>query len=79
MEHLQAWLNIPSDYYLMGSLLLSLMMLLHYLSVPSKMGKAEWVVVLTCLPVINLLMGAYLLLEGVTKLTGKEIVIGRGK
>lgn len=62
--------------YALGSCLPATMMVLHYVGHRRKFGRAEWLTVFTCLPLVNVVVIAYLVLEGVTKITGKPITIG---
>jgi hypothetical protein len=73
------WVKITASAfgcYALGSCLLAMMMVLHYVGHRRKLGRAEWLTVFTCLPVVNAVLIAYLVLEGVTKITGKPINIG---
>lgn len=63
--------------YVLGSLLLTLMMALHYASKGERFHSGHWKTLVTCLPVVNLIMFAYLLLEGMTVVTGHPITIGQ--
>jgi hypothetical protein len=78
MEQFLHWsFDTARGCYVMGSLLLTLMMAVHYVSLGKRFHSGHWKTLFTCLPVVNLIMIAYLLLEGVSVMTGKQIVIGR--
>lgn len=62
--------------YVLGSVLLAVMMVLHYVGHRRKFGRNEWLTIFTCLPVVNFVIIAYLVLEWVSKITGKPINIG---
>jgi hypothetical protein len=77
MDTVIAMTQTARGCYVLGSLLLTLMMAVHYAGQGKRFHSGHWKTLFTCLPVVNLIMLAYLLLEGVTVVTGKPITVGR--
>jgi hypothetical protein len=71
--------NTYRGCYVMGSLLLTLMMALHYLSKTRKWHRGHWLTLMTCLPLVNLIIVSYFVLEFVTVITRRPIIIGQKK
>ncbi|BDD79752.1 hypothetical protein [Burkholderia phage FLC9] len=69
-------LATKSGCYVTGSFLLTLMVMLSMWSRGRLQGR-NWMVVVTCLPVVNIIILAYLVLDATTLITGNPIVIGR--
>lgn len=63
--------------YVLGSLLMAVVMLLGFVEKRRKIGWHEVRCIAICLPVFNIIIVAYLVLETLSTWTGREITIGR--
>ena len=63
--------------YVLASIMASLMVLLHFVAERRTFTRHEWRCVFLCLPIVNLIVFAYLVLDAVSEILGKPIVIGR--
>lgn len=79
MDQLLKLLDSPLFCYVSGSLAMAACCLLNFLGERRKFTKHEWQTIIICLPFMNSIIVAVIVLECMSIYTGNPIIIGRRK
>ena len=77
MDIIHAVLTSAMGCYIVASLMLAFAMMSFMAAEQRLHGRMAWMTVVTCLPFMNVIIVAFLILECVSLVTGNPIIIGR--